>query len=332
MLCFIDHTTDPYFNLAAEEYLLKQYTSPIFRLWRNDASIIIGRYQNALAQINVPYVNEHHIPVVRRLSGGGAVYHDLGNINFTFIDQRIEGEDTSGMFKRFTAPIIEALRGLGVAACLEGRNDLVIDGRKFSGNSICVYQNRVLQHGTLLFASSMGSLSQALITRPEKFKDKSVKSNAARVTNISEHLSDEMKTTMDSEHFMEYLTQFIMSKGGDYTLSHYSEKEMENISRLATDKYSTREWNYGESPKYQFSNSIKLPCGMIEVFLDVDKGIIRKCRIMGDFFFLRPVDELCEALEGVPHRYDDIFASLSSLPIRDYFGDDIIDELTAVFL
>lgn len=178
MLCIVDSTTDPYWNLAAEEYLLTSLSEPVFRLWRNAPSVIVGRYQNAAAEINSEYVRTRGIPVVRRLTGGGAVFHDLGNVNYTFIDRKVEGEDTAAMFRRFTAPVISALRSLGVEASLEGRNDLVISGRKFSGNAVCVHGGRVLQHGTLLFSASVADLSGALNTRPEKFIGKSVQSNA----------------------------------------------------------------------------------------------------------------------------------------------------------
>ena len=151
-MLYISHPcTDPYWNLAAEEYLLKEFQQPIFRLWRNQNAIIVGRYQNTLAEVDINYVKENSIKVVRRLTGGGAVFHDLGNLNFTFIEARIPGEDASAMFRRFTQPIIEALNNIGIKAYLEGRNDLLIEGRKFSGNAVCIHNNRILQHGTLLF-------------------------------------------------------------------------------------------------------------------------------------------------------------------------------------
>ena len=204
MLCIVDSTTDPYWNLAAEEYLLTSLSEPVFRLWRNAPSVIVGRYQNAAAEINSEYVRTRGIPVVRRLTGGGAVFHDLGNVNYTFIDRKVEGEDTAAMFRRFTAPVISALRSLGVEASLEGRNDLVISGRKFSGNAVCVHGGRVLQHGTLLFSASVADLSGALNTRPEKFIGKSVQSNRSRVTNISEHLPARHRS-MSVEEFITYL-------------------------------------------------------------------------------------------------------------------------------
>ena len=208
MICIVDSTTDPYWNLAAEEYLLTALSEPVFRLWRNAPSVIVGRYQNAAAEINSEYVRTRGIPVVRRLTGGGAVFHDLGNVNYTFIDRKVEGEDTAAMFRRFTAPVISALRSLGVEASLEGRNDLVISGRKFSGNAVCVHGGRVLQHGTLLFSASVADLSGALNTRPEKFIGKSVQSNRSRVTNISEHLPARHRS-MSVEEFITYLQDHI---------------------------------------------------------------------------------------------------------------------------
>lgn len=312
MRCIVDKGHDPYFNLAAEEYLLKECSEPVFRLWRNSPSIIIGKNQNAAAEINAQFVHEHNIPVVRRLTGGGAVFHDLGNINFTFIDKKVDGEETSAMFARFTAPIIAALRKLGVEAYLEGRNDLLIDGRKFSGNAICIHRDRVLQHGTLLFSSSIADLSGALNARPEKFVGKSVQSNRSRVTNISEHLPK----AMGIEEFMD----FIYREVGVGQASDYTPEEVAAIERLREERYATAEWNWGVSPKYTYSNVVKLPSGLVEIFLNVEKGIIRECRICGDYFFTAPTSELEEALVGVLNRYDDIFAAVSSIDINSYIS------------
>ncbi len=331
MLCIIDKTTDPYWNLAAEEYLLKSCSESIFRLWRNAPSIIVGRYQNALAEVNAEYVREHDIPVVRRLTGGGAVFHDLGNINFTFIDNRREGEDTAAMFARFTAPIVEALRSLGVNACLSGRNDLVIDGLKFSGNAICLHNDRVLQHGTLLFSSSMNSLADALRTRPEKFIGKSVQSNRSRVTNISGHLPADHQ--MDVEGFMEFLKGYIVgTQGADICQYTYTEEDMRAIEYLCSTRYMTGQWNFGQSPKYTFSNTFRLPCGLFDINLQIQEGVIADCHIQGDYFFLRPTEDITTALRGIPHNYEAILSVLSKFPMREYFGANISGELAAGML
>ncbi len=327
MLCLIDKTTDPYYNLAAEEYLLKEYDEPLLRLWRNAPAVIVGRYQNTNAEINHEFIRTNKIPVVRRLSGGGAVFHDLGNINFTFIDRRIDGEDTSTMFKRFTLPIIDALGKIGVNAYLEGRNDLLIDGRKFSGNAVCVHKDRVLQHGTLLYSASIKDLSGALNTRPEKFVNKGVKSNISRVTNISEHLPESLKGEMNAEVFMEYLKDYFLSSSKGYIIHQYSEDDIKNIKKIESEKYRTDLWNYGESPRYRFSNSVKLPIGFIEVYLDVKNGVIQDCNILGDYFFTKPTEDICRELVGTPHQYDDIYATLRKFNFTEYFGGEVLDDV-----
>ena len=328
MLCLIDNSTDPYFNLAAEEYLLTAYDKPIFRLWRNSPCIVIGKYQNALAEINHEYVRPNGIKVVRRLSGGGAVFHDSGNINFTFIDKRLKGEDTNEMFRRFTSPILSALKNIGIEARLEGRNDLTIGGKKFSGNAICLHKDRILQHGTLLFSSSMANLSGALNARPEKFIGKNVQSNVSRVTNISEHLPE--NSQMDVAQFINYLEKFItkINDNGIWERYDYSEKDLEAIHKLRDEKYTSDEWIFGNSPKYDFQHTFKLPCGLFDVFLKVDEGKITDCHIAGDYFFLRPSEDISNALIGTRHNYEAIISALKQFDLKDYFGADIAEEFT----
>lgn len=327
-----DTTTDPYFNLAAEEYLLTRTQGPVFRLWRNASSVIVGKYQNSLAEIDTEFVRERNIPVVRRLTGGGAVFHDLGNINYTFIENRHPGEDSAQMFRRFTRPVLDALQALGVDAVLEGRNDLLIGGRKFSGNALCVHRDRVLQHGTLLFNASIGDLAGALRTRPEKFVDKSVKSNVSRVTNITEHL----KSPMTIEEFWAYLQQYFageaMGEGRTEALQvGFSAEELAAIEELRQTKYATDAWNYGQSPKYDFVQGKKYACGWIEVRLNVKGGRIEACKIQGDYFFVRPTEEVEQALTGLLHRYDDLYQALKKLPLNDYFGAVQAEELMRLF-
>lgn len=324
MIFIVDSQTDPYLNLAAEEYLLHNFSEPVFRLWRNDPCVVIGRNQNALAEIDIDYVKANGIKVVRRLSGGGAVFHDLGNVNFTFIESRREGEDTSDMFRRFTAPILDAMNNLGIDARLEGRNDLTISGRKFSGNALCIEHGRVLQHGTLLFSASMNSLAGALRNRAVKYSDKAVKSNISRVTNISSHL----KTPMDCLQFMEYLGGFI---GRDTPRYSYTDADLAAIGKLAAEKYSTDVWNFSASPRYTFSNCAKLSCGLVEISFDVSKGIITRLAVSGDFFFIRPIEEFCEKMTGCEHLREKIAGRISAIGPGDYFGKVSCEELTSMF-
>ena len=208
MLCIFNNSNDAYFNMAVEEYVFTHFSDDIFMLWRNEPAIIVGLFQNSLAEINLDYVKEKNIKVVRRLTGGGAVFHDLQNLNFTFVES-----NSKGNFRTFTQPIIEVLNGIGVDARFEGRNDLMIDGRKFSGNAQCVRNGRMLHHGTLLFDTAMTDMSNALKVNPLKFEDKAVKSVRKRVTNISEHLKSPMTVIQFADLIMKHITQPSSSTG-----------------------------------------------------------------------------------------------------------------------
>jgi len=326
MLYIFDHTTDPYWNLAAEEYLFKNFSQPIFRLWQNDNAIIIGMHQNALAEINLGYVRENKIKVVRRISGGGAVFHDLGNLNFTFIDNRIKDEESSAMFARFTKPIILALGKLGIDAYLEGRNDLLTDGRKFSGNAVAVYKNRILQHGTLLFSSSMKDLSKALAGRPEKFVSKSVKSNISRVTNISEHL----KQPMTIKEFCSFIEKEIT--GTDkYERYYYTESDLKAIEQLKETKYSEDWWNLGSSPHYEFSKVTQFPGGLVELYMEVTKGKISDLKIFGSYFFTKDTKDIEELLKGCEHTQEAIMKRLKTINLSHYFTNITEEEFITLF-
>lgn len=336
MLYITDNNTDPYWNLAAEEYLLKNFTQPIFRLWRNSSSIIIGQYQNAIAEIDMDYVKSNEIKVVRRLTGGGAVFHDLGNLNFTFIEAHTKSEEANAMFRRFTAPILEALNTLGVKAYLEGRNDLLIEGRKFSGNAMCISNKRVLQHGCMLFSTSMNNLAAALKSRPEKFIGKAVQSNVSRVTNISEHL----RTPMSIDEFQQYLGEYICSK---YIPSEpeatdsaiipykYTEEDLKAIEILKEKKYMLDSWNFGNSPTYSSGNVKKFPGGLVEVNFTVKKGVVTQLEIFGDYFFTRPTEEFISQIIGTAHTREALLLKFSQMDISGYFNGISEEELIEMF-
>ncbi|MDI3529823.1 MAG: lipoate---protein ligase [Thermoanaerobacter sp.] len=311
MLYIYNKNTNPYFNLAAEEYILKKFQEECFMLWRNEPSIIIGKNQNTLAEINLDYVRQHKIPVVRRLSGGGAVFHDLGNLNFTFI----VNEDVSSFsdFKRFTQPIIDVLRKLSVNAEFSGRNDITIDGKKISGNAQYYYKNRILHHGTLLFSSSITDLSAALKVRPVKFEDKGVKSVSKRVTNISEHL----KEPITIEQFIDLIMNHIREQTGGREMYEFTQEDIKKIEKLVKEKYSTWEWNFGTSPDYSFKNEKKFTGGTVEVNLNVEKGIIKDIKIYGDFFGKYDVSEVENLLKGVKHSEEEIRKVLSNIGMND---------------
>ncbi len=321
MLCINLESTDPYLNLATDEFLLKNFTEDCFMLWRNDNAIIIGKHQNTLSEINVDYVHEKKINVVRRISGGGAVYHDLGNLNFSFV---MTGEDGNLVdFRKFTLPIIEVLQNMGVNARFEGRNDLTIDGKKFSGNAEHVWRNRTLHHGTLLFSSEMKDVSGALKVNPLKFKDKAIKSVRSRVTNISEHLTEKMGVL----EFRDRIMKYIMEKYADSRMYEFSEAEMQKIRKLRDGKFSQWEWNYGYSPKYGFERMIRTKeGGSLEFHLDVERGIIRDIRIYGDFFHKYDIGVVEKSLIGIRHDAAAIRQTLSGFRLNDYFRNITVDE------
>ena len=320
MLCIQDNNTDPYFNLAAEEYMLKHFPEDVFMLWRNDNAIIVGKHQNTLSEINLDYVKEKGIKVVRRISGGGAVFHDLGNLNFTFIRTGDEGNLVD--FRKFTLPIIEVLQKMGIDARFEGRNDLTIEGKKFSGNAEHVWKNRTLHHGTILFSSVIADLSKALKVNPLKFKDKAVKSVRSRVTNVSEHLNEEM----DVAEFSQRIMRHIMEKYEDSVLYTFTPEDIRNIEAIRDEKFSTWEWNFGYSPKYNFEKLVKTKGGTLEFHLNVEKGMIKDAKIYGDFFHKKDIDEVERSLAGAKHDPDAIRNILTQFTFDEYFKNISLEE------
>ncbi len=244
--------TNPYFNLAAEEYLLRQGPGDMFMLWQNEPCVVIGKHQNAFAEINYRYCRDEKIPVIRRISGGGAVYHGPGNINFSFI-KTVEKENAVD-FSRFLKPMMETFARLGLAVTSGKRNDLYIHGLKFSGNAEHVYRDKVLHHGTILFDANLDVLNLALTPSGKIFTDKAVKSVRSKVTNLKPYLPD-------IETIDEFTTLLIQSAGQsipELQPFSLSDSDIHNINSLATEKYSTWDWNFGYSPQYIFTVSLKV--------------------------------------------------------------------------
>ena len=315
-------STSPYHNLATEEYLLQQTTDNIFMLWRNDNTIVVGKHQNTAAEINQEYVDSHHVNVVRRLTGGGAVFHDSGNLNFTFI-QNVDAGKKEIDFLRYLQPIVDALRSLGVPAEFSGRNDLVINGQKISGNAMTFFGNRVLEHGTLLFSSQMSDVANALKVDPDKFIDKAVKSVRSRVTNISEHLPKPM-TVLE---FKDYLMSFIMRQNQMTELQNLTDEEEAIVGKLVTEKYATWEWNYGRSPEYSMNKKMRTKGGSVQVIADIREGRFRDLQFFGDFFGEKDPQELADQLIGIRMDKTAVADALTNINVNDFFHNVTTDEL-----
>lgn len=301
---FITHDVrDAYFNLASEEYLLKNTDGFYFYLWINDPAVIVGVNQNAIEEVNLNYTDAHHVKVVRRLTGGGAVYHDGGNLCYTVIAPYVEGEN---FYKKFTAPVIEYLNELGVAAEFSGRNDLVVDGKKISGNAQTVYNGRIMHHGTILFDTNLDGLKRALLPNPLKMQSKGIKSIRARVVNVKEYLD----SGMTIKEFKNGLAQKFLTFCDEYQLT---DSDKLKIAALVEQKYSKYEWNIGRSPKGENSFAYKFPFGILKFDFDTKDGLIENMQISGDFFSKNPIGELEAKLNGVKFAKTDLCFALKEV-------------------
>ena len=274
-LCINQTNTDPYFNLAAEEYFLKNFQEDFFMLWRSRPTVVVGKHQNALAEINHEFVQKHQIPIARRLSGGGTVFHDPGNVNFTFIRNVEKIQEVN--FKVFTVPVMEALKKLGVEAYTTGRNDLLTDGKKISGNAEHIHRNRVLHHGTLLFDSHLEALKGALKVDLSKFEDKAVKSNRSEVTNIANYLTKPISV----EEFTDFLFTQISQNFPEDKVYKLTPEDIEAIEKLSIEKYQTWDWIFGYSPRYRFANKLETENGEIQIGMLVERGRMTEVSVSG---------------------------------------------------
>jgi lipoate-protein ligase A len=317
-MLFIDNKgiTDPRINLAIEEYALKNLdiNETYLLFYINEPSIIIGKNQNTIEEINTEYVEGNGIHVVRRLSGGGAVYHDLGNLNFSFITKD-DGESFHN-FRKFTEPVVHALQKLGVNAELSGRNDLTAEGRKISGNAQFSTKGKMFSHGTLLFDSEIDSVVSALKVKKDKIESKGIKSIRSRVANISEFLSEKMTI----EEFRSLLLKNIFG-GKEIQEYRLTNEDWEKIHQLSKERYQNWDWNYGKSPKFNLQHSHRFPIGQIDIRLEVEKGMIENCKIYGDFFGVGDVSEMEERLRGLRYEKSVIEKVLENIDVKHYFGN-----------
>ncbi len=311
MKFYVLKTHDPYYNLAVEEYLFSQTDDDVFMLWQNEPCVVIGKNQNAYAEINIEKTKENGIHIVRRITGGGAVYHDLGNVNYTFISSKNEEKGID--FAYFTKPIIEALATFGISAELSGRNDLLADGRKFSGNAQHSVNGRTLHHGTLLFDSDLSVLSSVLNVDKEKIQSKGIKSTRSRVINLSEMIGER-----SVNEFIELIAGFVEKK---YGVCRSEAPRNDIIDGLRTRNASKR-WIFPERElvsRYSVRKKTRHDFGIVDIYLDMSNERINDVKISGDFFGNAPISELEGVIVGnAVHELED---KLKNIHVGDYiFG------------
>lgn len=303
--------TDAYFNLAAEEYIFQNMDKQqdYAMLWQNRNAVIIGKHQNTIEEVNQDFVLDNDIQVVRRQSGGGAVYHDLGNLNYSFV---INTQTSLYDFKALSQPIVQALRELGVEVDFTGRNDLVLDGKKISGVAQMIKQGRLLHHGTLLFNSNLDILERVLAVKQAKIESKGIKSIRSRVTNICEYAPE-----VTIELFKSVFTKTLASEQ-EVELYQFSEQDRAAIIALADKKYSTWDWNYGQSPEYNIKKEYRFDGGGLSIYLQVNKGVIQSIHIFGDYFGEGEIVEIENRLRSVKINEAEVKAALADFNVSFY--------------
>lgn len=308
-------STDPYYNLAFEEYVLTRMDKgkDYFLLWQNDNTVVVGRYQNTAAEVDLDAARLNGVRIVRRMSGGGAVYHDMGNLNFSFVtdaDRHAEFD-----FKVFILPLIETLRKLGVTAQFNGRNDVTIDGKKFSGNSQYLSDGRLLHHGTIMLSSNLDFVQRVLRVSDDKVATKGVKSVRSRVTTVNSNLKQsvsiyDFKTLLLNEVF----------KAVERESFDLGDADLAQIRALRDDKYSTWEWNFGHDPGYSIKQTRRFDdVGTVTASMEVEKGVLKELCFSGDFFASDDPREIAQRLVGTPVRAEELLARLSGLTVDRYF-------------
>ncbi|HEO8204114.1 TPA: lipoate--protein ligase [Streptococcus agalactiae] len=324
MKYIVNTSNDPAYNVALEAYAFQKLTDidEIFILWINEPAIIIGRHQNTIQEINKEFIDKNGIHVVRRLSGGGAVYHDLNNLNYTIISNNTQ--EGAFDFQTFSKPVIDTLAKLGVKAEFTGRNDLEINGQKFAGNAQAYYKGRMMHHGCLLFDVDMSVLGQALKVSKDKIESKGIKSIRARVTNIVDHLSDKITVQEFSDAILAQMKEEYPEMD-EYVLS---DAELSEIQAMRDNQFATWDWTYGKAPEYTIERGVRYPAGKITTYANVENSTIKSVKIFGDFFGVKPVDDIEKMLEGVRYDYKDVLAALKTVDTSQYFSRMTPEEIT----
>ena len=314
-------STNPYYNMAFDEYCLESLPidEPVFFLWQNRPAVIVGFNQEVNTEVNLDYLKENGIDLVRRVTGGGAVYHDLENLNYTIVGR---SEDLERDYPEYASLLAKALQTLGVPATLSGRNDILVEGRKVSGFAKRVCKNRLMVHGTLMYNVDVDVLTNVLNPSTTKLQSKGIASVRSRVANLCEYLPE----IPDIQTFSQRLEEILSN---NYTDTEYqlTETDLANIQRLTDKKFATWEWNYGRSPKATLVHSARLACGTVEIHLTLAENRIASCRFGGDFLGNLPASDVEKALTGIPYEINEIRKCLSKIEINRYFDRVLVDDL-----
>lgn len=321
-------STDPAFNLALEQYVFDKLdrSKEYFMLWQNNNAVIVGKNQNTFGEVNPKVIEENDVKVIRRLSGGGAVYHDLGNLNFTFI---MDAKDASDLdIKLFCQPVASLLQELGVDAQVNGRNDITIDGKKFSGNSQYLKEGRIMHHGTLMFHSNLDFVAAVLNVAGDKFQSKAAKSVKSRVTNVKPFLKEDLSL----EEFQNKLVEYVF---GENSIETYelTEKDFQEIEKIKKERYTQWDWNYGKSPEYTVQKERRIDgCGKIEAHMNTKDGKIVEVKFYGDFFGVCDHAELSNFLVGCELKRETIGKALENIDIEKYFHGITVEQFIDILL
>lgn len=329
MIYNVNKSNKPDYNIALEEYCfknLKQHDK-IFILWINEPAIIVGKNQNTIEEVNTEYVKQNNIHVVRRISGGGAVYHDHNNLNYTIISNEDKGADFD--FKTFSQPVIDTLADLGVNAEFSGRNDIMIDGMKICGNAQAYLKGRVMHHGCLLFDTDLSVLSKALEQPKDIIKSKSVKSVRSAVSNILPHLPEKISV----DEFADKLLDKMKKEFPEMVEYKFTDQELAEIEEVRAAKFGTWDWNYGNSPKYGIERHSRFTAGKIDVHIDVKNSIIKQIKFFGTFFGNNSnLTEVEEHLIDTKYTAEDVKEKLSQIDYNHYFAGFSLDELVEAII